>query len=93
MLDNAACLFVTLGGYRLNGILSPLGSPDLNSGPSAKRRDRAFGARSLIVLNGRYFLLVALFARAADPYRLLKHVRHRRSRRLMKLGARSSLPQ
>ena len=42
---------------------------------------------------GRYFLLLASFSRAADPYRLLKHFRHRRSRRLMKLGARSSLPQ
>jgi hypothetical protein len=41
----------------------------------------------------RYFLLFTFFARAAEPYRLLKHFRHRRSRRLMKLGARSSLPQ
>jgi putative transposase len=32
-------------------------------------------------------------ARATDPSRLLKHLRHLRSRRLMKLGARSSLPQ
>ena len=43
--------------------------------------------------NGCYFLIPAFFARAADPYRLAKHFRHRRSRRLMKLGARSSLPQ
>jgi hypothetical protein len=34
-----------------------------------------------------------VFARDAEPYRLLKHFRQRRSRRLMKLGARSSLPQ
>jgi len=41
----------------------------------------------------RYFLLFALFSRAVELYRLLKHFRQRRSRRLMKLGARSSEPQ
>ncbi len=42
---------------------------------------------------GRYFLILAFLVRAADPYRLAKHFRQRRSRRLMKLGARSALPQ
>jgi len=41
----------------------------------------------------RYFFSFVFFVRAAEPYRLLKHFRHRRSRRSMKLGARSLLPQ
>ena len=49
-------------------------------------------ARSRVAAHG-YFLIFVFFVRAAEPYRLLKHFRHRRSRRLMKLGARSLLPQ
>jgi hypothetical protein len=40
-----------------------------------------------------YFLTLAFLVRASDRYLLAKHLRQRRSRRLMKLGARSELPQ
>jgi len=50
-------------------------------------------ARSLWQEWGCYFLILPFLVRAADPYLLLKHFRHRRSRRLTKLGAKSSLPQ
>lgn len=40
-----------------------------------------------------YFFIFDFVVRAVAPYRLLKHLRHLRSRRSMKLGARSSLPQ
>jgi hypothetical protein len=58
-----------------------------------RKRDRA--SERSIPHNGcwHYFLALTFLPRAADPYRLLKHLRHRRSRRLMKLGARSSAPQ
>ena len=57
------------------------------------KKGPSFHARSLVRSGRHYFLIFTFFFRAADPYRLLKHFRHRRSRRLMKLGARSSEPQ
>ena len=50
-------------------------------------------ARSLLWLSGTTSWSSSFLPRDAEPYRLLKHFRQRRSRRLMKLGARSSLPQ
>ena len=57
------------------------------------KRDRAFERPIPRGTSRHYFSVFTLFPRAADPYRLPKHFRQRRSRRLMKLGARSSLPQ
>ena len=81
----------------------PVPSADLRTLPSAhlqrptNSKYKATGpflesGRSSRAANG-YFLDFVFFGRAVDPYRLAKHFLHRRSRRLMKLGAKSSLPQ